>query len=721
MNLKKETSFIEIKNSSLFGEFKESSCNSELLAQIPDNMNEVNIIDVSQIIFDNDETWLYESMKGHKIDTKVDNFIKQQTDTLNDYLVKDLTQDICSKESSSKYINTQTFTRPKRKFIRPSIEKYNQEFFSDNEPINRSSSPESPLSKTSVEHSQMKPLEFDLTQSVTSHYFDRIAASLENEDTFQNESLPSLVNSMCSSTFTNLMESSLIKNDPVLKQICDTDFTTSILSQGSEPSSLLQSNYSTNDVDEFLTKVSQDDILKSIELNGSEMKCSGDASYIVHKKDDCEKDKRTPNIMDFEEYHDACDANFLEGQNQFQKNSTFRKNSKLSSATFRKTDYNRSVLGRNHTYEIDPKDVEEARNVTMTFESPKSSRPCILKSRNETIVKSSSMEDFKNTTVLKDSCNNDLNRYASKESNLEVDSINSKGGSKKSLDCSIGSADSLDRMSTLSSSSKGSNKMLNMEEIEAIAEKQEQSLQVMSTPKPNWSKKVFNRIMWEHSIISPIVTSEIQSDSGESSDEYKSVKSSFSKNSVESNPVKQTRSLVSLQDPSDARKLKSINTVINPNNLCKVPMRGSTSNLQKFNAPVPKISQMRVPSATSITSNLKTMKPSLKGSYTSLKPVNTYLPVAPPINAPSQGQNTTYLAPVNPNAQHHGIRNIRNQGTDTTVIKMSGDGVFLKPSGPLRSGLPRPTSSTSIPKPVSRIPGPRRFISQKQDPSRKGN
>ncbi|XP_044748292.1 uncharacterized protein LOC123309306 [Coccinella septempunctata] len=682
-------------------------------------MNEVeDIIDLSQISFDDDETWLYESPKSSTLGASASLFIKHPTDILNHSFIKEHTQDLCSKESSSKYINTQTFTRPKKKFIRPSIEKYNQELFCDNnELLNRSSSPESPFNKTLFEETpQMKPLEFDLTQSVTTCYFDRIAANVENEDTFQNESLPSLVNSMCSSTFTNLMESSFIKNDPVLKQICDTDFTASILSQGSEPSSLLNSNYGTNDVDDFLNKVSQDDIMKTLELNG-EMKCSGDASYIVYKKDVCDENKKMPHIMDFEEYHDASDANFAEGQNQYQHNGTFRKNTKLSSATFRKTDYNRPTIGRNHTYEIDPKDVEEARNVTLTVESPKSSRPHILKSRNETIVKSSSMEDFKKTTILKDNCNNDLNRYASKESNLEVECINSRGGSKKSLDCSIGSADSLDRMSTLSSSSKGSNKMLNMEEVEAIAEKQEQSLHnVMSTPKPNWSNKMFNRVMWEHSIISPIVTGDIQSDSGDSSDEYKSVKSSFSKISLESNPVKQTRSLVSLQDPSDARKLKSINTVVNPNNFCKVPMRGSASNLQKLVAPVPKLPQARVPSAGSITSNLKTMKPSLKGSYTSLKPVNSYLPVAPPINAPSQGQNSTYVAPVNPSAQNQGGKNIRNQAADTTVVKMSGDGVFVKPNGPLRSGLPRPTSSTSIPKPVSRIPGPRRFIPQKQDP-----
>lgn len=125
----------------------------------------------------------------------------------------------------------------------------------------------------------------------------------------------------------------------------------------------------------------------------------------------------------------------------------------------------------------------------------------------------------------------------------------------------------------------------------------------MSTPKPNWSNKMYNRVMWDHSIVSPIVTNDTQSDSGDSSDEYKSVKSSFFKNSVESNPVKQTMSLVSLQDPSDARKLKSIDTMVIRNNVC-MSFRGSLSDSQKLAAIAPKLSYVRVPSAGSNTSNL---------------------------------------------------------------------------------------------------------------------
>lgn len=39
----------------------------------------------------------------------------------------------------------------------------------------------------------------------------------------------------------------------------------------------------------------------------------------------------------------------------------------------------------------------------------------------------------------------------------------------------MGSADSLDRMSSLSSSSKGSNKVMSLEDVEAIVEMQERS------------------------------------------------------------------------------------------------------------------------------------------------------------------------------------------------------------------------------------------------------
>lgn len=87
----------------------------------------------------------------------------------------------------------------------------------------------------------MKPLNFDLTQPASTSMFDSILASAAELESFQNMSPPSLVNSMCSSTFTNLMENSYIKNDPVLREIRDTDFSESVLMQESGGSTTFRS------------------------------------------------------------------------------------------------------------------------------------------------------------------------------------------------------------------------------------------------------------------------------------------------------------------------------------------------------------------------------------------------------------------------------------------------------------------------------------------------
>lgn len=80
-----------------------------------------------------------------------------------------------------------------------------------------------------------KPLNFDLSQPTNSGMFDSILRTASEIDSFQNMSPPSLVNSMCSSTFTNLMENSYIKNDPVLREIRDTDYSETILLQDGDP------------------------------------------------------------------------------------------------------------------------------------------------------------------------------------------------------------------------------------------------------------------------------------------------------------------------------------------------------------------------------------------------------------------------------------------------------------------------------------------------------
>lgn len=112
-----------------------------------------------------------------------------------------------------------------------------------------------------------KPLSFDLTQPSNSYYFDNVLANIRETDSFQNMSPPSLVNSICSTTFANLMENSFIKNDPILREIRDTDFTESILLQDSEApmfQSITESCSSLNSdtPESFLKKVSRSDTFK---------------------------------------------------------------------------------------------------------------------------------------------------------------------------------------------------------------------------------------------------------------------------------------------------------------------------------------------------------------------------------------------------------------------------------------------------------------------------
>lgn len=104
-----------------------------------------------------------------------------------------------------------------------------------------------------------KPLNFDLSQPTSTSIFDKIFADAPMMDSFQNMSPPSLVNSMCSSTFTTLMENSFIKNDPVLREIRDTDYSETVLLQDGDPP-MFQSftdNFCTDKTDSFIKKALQ--------------------------------------------------------------------------------------------------------------------------------------------------------------------------------------------------------------------------------------------------------------------------------------------------------------------------------------------------------------------------------------------------------------------------------------------------------------------------------
>lgn len=164
----------------------------------------------------------------------------------------------------------------------------------------------------------------------------------------------------------------------------------------------------------------------------------------------------------------------------------------------------------------------------------------------------------------------------------------------------------------------------------------------MSTPKvtnrPNSPKK-----LWENNFISPIVAMENISDSDLSSnDDYKSIKSTNSKGSVE-NFSKPRKTLTNFGAPIST-KLKSAQrstyTLSSQTPLQANPsLRGSYSNLRTMQSNIPgsynnlhRPSSMKPPSAVT-NSNLKSMGPKLKGSYTSLKPISANLPIVPPINS----------------------------------------------------------------------------------------
>lgn len=106
------------------------------------------------------------------------------------------------------------------------------------------------------------PLQFDLHQPISVHNFDSFMFSSQMSS-FQNMSPPSLVNySLCSSTFSSLMENSVIKNDPILREIRDKDFMQSSLLQDTDPpmfQSLSESCFisNTDTPEAFLERVSQ--------------------------------------------------------------------------------------------------------------------------------------------------------------------------------------------------------------------------------------------------------------------------------------------------------------------------------------------------------------------------------------------------------------------------------------------------------------------------------
>lgn len=165
-------------------------------------------------------------------------------------------------------------------------------------------------------------------------------------------------------------------------------------------------------------------------------------------------------------------------------NGTYRRTPR-SKGTFRKSDIKNATLALNSTFDVTDNNVSN-HNTTQAL-----IKDCSLKSfeqnnvvlGNLTITNEDTVEEMKKQ--LSETVQiTDLNRlsYCLDDENIRMDAtyteedlnrgINIK---RSSLGCSTGSADSLDRMSSLSNSSRESNKMLNMADVDAIVEMQERS------------------------------------------------------------------------------------------------------------------------------------------------------------------------------------------------------------------------------------------------------
>ncbi|XP_018580060.1 uncharacterized protein LOC108917781 isoform X2 [Anoplophora glabripennis] len=652
---------------------------------------EFDIIDITKIKFDSDETWLFKVSDTCPI-TDLYGWLHNDDIKDEEYFLSTMK----SQNESQKNFDSRTFTRPKKRFTRPSIEKYNEEVYGNSSDAQNESS--------------------DCSRK-----------------TNDNMSPPSLVNSMCSSTFANLMESSFIKNDPVLREIRDTDYTETVLLQDSEPP-MFQS------ITESCSSINSDtpeSFLKKMSFNGTFRKnTTKELGPSFDKSNNSTIDLNTTYEKQFEVAPENSDPVQVTNNEEIHKinnhqfsnlNGTYRRTPK-SKGTFRKSDVKNTTLALNSTFDM-PSDHPVSDHSTTTQALIKD---CSLKSfeQNNSVIGSLTISNEDTVEDMKKQLSEtvqitDLNRLSyCLDDNIrldatytEEDNLNGEINIKRtSLGCSTGSADSLDRMSSLSNSSRESNKMLNMADLDAIVEMQERSLQqVMSTPKTIQGSKN----LWENNFISPIIPNEPLSDSDVSStDEYKSVKSTFSKASMENyigKPVKSMSYLGGNIDTKLKNTYRSTYTLSSQKPLQVIPnnIRASYSNLRTVQSNIPgSQGNLYKPSnvkAQAPSSNLKTMGHRLKGSYTSLRPISANLPMALPI-VPQLNTTTTLSKATNPNV----TRNIETRSKVAEVppmprgkVNVAGDNVFVKPQQPRASGLPRPTG---IPRPASRIPGPRSNI-----------
>lgn len=166
-------------------------------------------------------------------------------------------------------------------------------------------------------------------------------------------------------------------------------------------------------------------------------------------------------------------------------NGTYRRTPR-SKGTFRKSDIKNATIALNSTFDVSPDNNVSNLNTTQAL-----IKDCSLKSfeQNSVVLGSLTITNEDTVEEMKKQLSEtvqitDLNRlsYCLNDGNIRMDATYTEEDlnrgmnvKRSSLGCSTGSADSLDRMSSLSNSSRESNKMLNMAEVDAIVEMQERS------------------------------------------------------------------------------------------------------------------------------------------------------------------------------------------------------------------------------------------------------
>lgn len=242
--------------------------------------SEDNVINVDEIEFSDDELWLCKP--------------KEQNSNISDLQAWLRKQDV---QESPRNVDSRTFTRPKKRFTRPSLNIQKLQENSDIELPSNELIPEEDKAVTSSPLNITRPLEFDLSQPLQNNTFESILKyTCDGADSFQNMSPPSLVNSMCSSTFQNLMENSYIKNDPALCEIRDADYTEIILLDDADPP-LFQSMI---------------DSCASTDSNNLNVSTQNQSTQVVETKDMSTSfivDRKTGEIKEYEKQFDNVFSN----------------------------------------------------------------------------------------------------------------------------------------------------------------------------------------------------------------------------------------------------------------------------------------------------------------------------------------------------------------------------------------------------------------------------